>query len=663
MNTDNFIIDNSDIELAQNICKMIADDNVRNRAVANAIAANIAVKYFDLSSSEVDTESGLHNIGLVLEDIDISDIYIKNNYIDVRVFFNEEEISVPEAHFQNNLLPTAYMFIKISADLSGASVIGFISPENINRDSSINGHYRVLEDELVSFYDIEPLIVSIDEEPEISDKDIFAFIDGNLADKNSFYADLIKSKEGRLKLAKAAKAKEIFKFVSVVKSEEPKIDNTIEIEPEFEAFEEDLLIEDNDSLELDISEGEDLLAEEEPDEIEELTDFDSEEEDLLEENDTVDELMEIDSSIEEEDDLNQEVDEVEIPESLSLNADEIVLEEREKETFEIEEFKQEPEELTFIDSDITEEEESSEIINNDEITALEIEEEPNTEQAEPVAEEEEKEEEFDYSTVSSHDDAENILDELSDEPETDNTETEVEEQSASNEQIDTLFNENNESMEETPNIETYSPKKQKNSMLPVAVLAMIIIAGALGYYGYNKFVQLPANDEIISNDLSSGIQTSGIQKEDAMPIESVETTAPQLSNEGTSDTIPMIEQNLDASILVSNLKVEWEIPAGYASNTAARRYLVKIGKIIQLNLKTELLLLNKPPITNKIAVEIKYNNQSKKFETAGITISSGEKSVDDLIQQAVDKALSMNLSTNTDSFAKLQGNPVLVIHL
>lgn len=626
MNTDNFIIDNSDIELAQNICKMIADDNVRNRAVANAIAANIAVKYFDLSLSEVDTESGLHNIGLVLEDIDISDIYIKNNYIDVRVFFNEEEISVPEAHFQNNLLPTAYMFIKISADLSGASVIGFISPENINRDSSINGHYRVLEDELVSFYDIEPLIVSIDEEPEISDKDIFAFIDGNLADKNSFYADLIKSKEGRLKLAKAAKAKEIFKFVSMVKSEEPEIDNTVEIEPEFEAFEEDLLIEDNDSLELDISEGEDLLAEEESDEIEELTDFDSEEEDLLEENDTVDELMEIDSSIEEEDDLNQEVDEVEIPESLSLNADEIVLEEREKETFEIEE-------------------------------------EANAEQAEPVAEEEEKEEEFDYSTVSSHDDAENILDELSDEPETDNTETEVEEPTASNEQIDTLFNENNESMEETPNIETYSPKKQKNSMLPVAVLAMIIIAGALGYYGYNKFVQLPANDEIISNDLSSGIQTSGIQKEDAMPIESVETTTPQLSNEGTSDTIPMIEQNLDASILVSNLKVEWEIPAGYASNTAARRYLVKIGKIIQLNLKTELLLLNKPPITNKIAVEIKYNNQSKKFETAGITISSGEKSVDDLIQQAVDKALGMNLSTNTDSFAKLQGNPVLVIHL
>ena len=84
VNTDNFLIDNSDIEMAQNICKMITNTEVRNRAVANAIAGSIAAKY------DVDSESGLHNIGTVLEDIDISDIYINGNYFDARVFFNEE---------------------------------------------------------------------------------------------------------------------------------------------------------------------------------------------------------------------------------------------------------------------------------------------------------------------------------------------------------------------------------------------------------------------------------------------------------------------------------------------------------------------------------------------------------------------------------------------
>ena len=215
MNTDNFLIDNSDIEMAQNICKMITNTEVRNRAVANAIAGSIAAKFFDTEKYDVDSESGLHNIGTVLEDIDISDIYINGNYFDARVFFNEEEMSIPAAHFKNNLLPTAYMFIKINADLSGATVIGFVNPENVKMMNSVDGYYHINEDDLESFYDIEPLIVTVEDSVEVSDKDIFAFIDNSLEDKNSFYAELLKSKEGRIKLAKAIKAQNIFKFVSI----------------------------------------------------------------------------------------------------------------------------------------------------------------------------------------------------------------------------------------------------------------------------------------------------------------------------------------------------------------------------------------------------------------------------------------------------------------
>lgn len=114
----------------------------------------------------------MHNIGTVLEDIDISDIYINGNYFDARVFFNEEEMSIPAAHFKNNLLPTAYMFIKINADLSGATVIGFVNPENVKMMNSVDGYYHINEDDLESFYDIEPLIVTVEDSVEVSDKDI-----------------------------------------------------------------------------------------------------------------------------------------------------------------------------------------------------------------------------------------------------------------------------------------------------------------------------------------------------------------------------------------------------------------------------------------------------------------------------------------------------------
>ena len=133
MNTDNFLIEERDLELAQDICRLIPKEGIRNRAVANAVAANIAEKFFDKETYKVDSISGLHNIGAVLEDIDISDIYINNSYIDVRIYFNEDTLCIPKAHFDNNLTPSAYMFVKANSELSGATVTGFILPENVDK--------------------------------------------------------------------------------------------------------------------------------------------------------------------------------------------------------------------------------------------------------------------------------------------------------------------------------------------------------------------------------------------------------------------------------------------------------------------------------------------------------------------------------------------------
>ena len=73
--------------------------------------------------------------------------------------------------------------------------------------------------------------------------------------------------------------------------------------------------------------------------------------------------------------------------------------------------------------------------------------------------------------------------------------------------------------------------------------------------------------------------------------------------------------------------------------------------------------MSKPPISNKIGVEIKYNPSLKKFETVGISTSSGEETVDDVILKTVQRALERKLNINSDSFAKLQGNPILIIRL
>lgn len=683
MNTDNFIIESSDIELAQNICKMIDDGNIRNRAVANAIAGNIAAKFFDKENYNVDSESGLHNIGKVLEDIDISDIYINKNYIDVRVFFSEEELSVPEAHFKNNLLPIAYMFVKVNEDLSGAGVIGFIAPENINQNNAVNGNYYIDENDLQSFYDIEMLLVTPDEEPEVSDKDIFAYLDNTLNDKNQFYSELLQSKEAREKLLKAAKAKEIFRFVSVVKNDTAPEIISENVEDEFlPSFEEELILSD-DNMSLDLvedveleesGEEEGLLAAGEAEEL----DFEPMEEVLeIQEEEPSGDIISLEESEQETllEDESQDVSfetELEAAEPSDfgvIELEEITHEENtevsalsfvEDTPSELEIAEEQPEEELVI-TDIEDEQDNAE---SDEI----LEEDFIQEEAEET--EDAPQETFDFSTVTSpSNDTDDILDELSNAPDS----PQDVEDSNNNEQIEALFNGDETAADEnedelTQDIEMYkNGNKSKGSMKPVVLIAFLILIGALGYFGYSKYFGNTQSNELPNTDMPiDALPVTGEQAkvEDAMPIETVESNTVQNSqNEGVSESIPAIEQNLDASILVSNLKVDWEVPSGYASNTSAKRYLVKLGKIIQLNLKTELLLLNKPPISNKISVEIKYNSGSRKFEAVGVVVSSGEKSVDDLILQTVNRALGMNLSTNTDSFAKLQGNPVLVIHL
>ena len=682
MNTDNFLIEENDIELAQNICKVIENSDTRNRAVADSLASKIAERFFDKETCDVDTVSGLHNIGQVLEDIDIADIYINNSYIDVRLYFNDEELGVPKAHFDNNLLPVAYMFIKVSPDLSNATVTGFIQPENIEQSNIKDDFIAVDETQLESFYDIEPLLITKEDTFDISETDIFAYLENSIDDKYAFYKSLIASKDGRMRLAKAVKAQYAFNFIS--------INNQNEEQNSIESFEptEELLTDEFVSENLDSNDFMDIGVDNEILDLEPAQDNM-----LLEETDALSDNFDnsLNSSLDIVDNIEPvQQDDLDIVDELNIDDN---TENIQEEFTDINISNTTPEstsELTLsIDNQITEKDDNNdENVNNDNSFEFSTTTSPSlnslSDNLDDLLSQDTEENKFDNTgeeiapEEEQSNSSENILDLFEKEDENapeenrettiveenlneNNDESSSKENENNSEQIEALFNADN--TDEVPSM-GYQKPKQKSSIKLLAVIGLLVVLGAVGYLGYNQFVnQTPQEDE--NNLITDSVQTPAPQQqEEAMPVESVETTTPKLdNNEGTAESIPAIEQNLDASILVSNLKVDWEVPAGYASNTSARRYLVKLGKIIQLNLKTELLLLNKPPITNKIAVEIKYNDSAKKFEAVGVTVSSGEQSVDKLIMQTVNKALAMNLSVNSDSFKNLQGNPVLIIHL
>ena len=632
MNNETFLIEENDLELARDICKYIENPSVRERAVANAVAANIAKKYF--SDIEVDTKTGLHNIPQILEEFEISDIYLNDTYIDVRLYFNENELCVPKCHFDKQILPLAYMFINIDKNLSGGTVTGFISPLSVNTEVCVDGYYPVSESSLESYYDIEPLLVNKPAPglPEDLHYQIFKFLDKKLEDENEFIKLLVNSKEARTQFMKAAEAQNIFNFVSQTK------DTIEDIVPEADTLE----MADNEDLSLSTEGGE------------------------LEEFSSIEELEPQELTIDDELNLEDTLDTLDITEENSMlsefneesNIDETI---DESETLQTEDSLdvEEPDSSVFADN--TNNAEDLDFSKNNDSLMISDEEDEATSDSDLAEFSTEVTPSFDFEdndtsieeiAIPENDTEDNV------EPIVTENETVTEENTANNEaQIDTLFNPDTEQEEIESVNEVQKPKKSK--LLPI--IGAVAIIAAAGYLGFTKLSQqstttLPLPD-------APPAKREEVSQKEAMPVESVENveTIAQ-TNEGTADSIPAIEQNLDASILVSNLSANWEVPAGYVTNNTAKRYFTKLGKVIQLNLKTELLLLSKPPITNRIAVEIEYNKGAQKFNVKGITASSGEKTVDDIILKTVKNALDMNLNMNISSFGNIQGNPVLIIH-
>lgn len=730
MNNDTFLIEESDLELAKSICNEITDKKLRNCSYRNILASKIAKQYF--TEIELDVNSGLHNIGKVLEQIDISDVYINGSYIDVRLYFDADEILVPKQHFDNNLLPVAYMFIKVDEELSNATVSGFIAPENINQQLIVDNYFKLEEDDLQSFYDIESLIETNYDEPEENIENlILNYIENSYVADNEFYIKLLKSESSRTLLIDCAKADNILKkvFVSndfVQQNDEEaakdtimEIDNTSEEEPEIlnNDFEEaleptELLEESSNDFELSMDNEENLLEQFDTETVD-LTESSTEEDNeliLFEEPEEIEEI-EATQNIEETLNTNESSEEIlEIIEETDSNEANLdIISEIEEPLLEFSERAEESNETMDNSNELKEpidsEETSIDIIDNIELqsdvgndfeSTFEVDAETETQEVNNVNEEtiseiapvdfdliEEldsliEEQDNDYSTTTTpsletieNGEIENLTEEdlMTVEENLESNNSEAMGKTVENEQLDNLFSDNTVETEFQEENVIEPKRNNKNGLLVIPFV--IIILGLVIYYA-SKFIDISS----FINKSPELPQTTSLPKKepvktmpkdnnvDSMPIETVENV-PTEKVVKPKETKPnlIIEQNLNTPVSVENLTVNWEVPSSYVSNTSAKRYLSRIGKIIQLNLKADLLLQNKSPITNKIMVELEFNKTAGSFNVKSLIASSGEETIDNMIIDTVKNVLDMNLKTNMTIFGSMSGNPVLVIRL
>ena len=285
MNNEDFMIEQESIALAQRICNDIKDVAIRNRAMANVVAIQIAKEYFDESHIAVDVNSSICNLSQILSGLDVSDIYVNGNYVDVRVYFNDNELCVPKAHFDYEMAPVAYMFIKLDESLTSGQVTGFVLSDDITGEHEYDGYYAIPEDLLKSYYDVEEMLSTATDSGIDSEfkKKAMDFLDGKSIDLGDFYKELISSESARTFISGAIKTQAVMnllEFESGAESEEA-IDSVIETPEETpEALEtvDDFSLNDTEEI-LGLEESDDFgdivpLEAEDIDELEDLNNGD-----------------------------------------------------------------------------------------------------------------------------------------------------------------------------------------------------------------------------------------------------------------------------------------------------------------------------------------------------------------------------------------------------
>lgn len=119
------------------------DEDIQKRAFANVLGARLGIKFLKTLNINADNFNSLYTIPAVLKDMDISDICIDNIRADIRIVADENHLCIPKAHYEYNITPDIYIFMKLSDDLSTASFIGAIAPDEVNKSVENRDYYFI----------------------------------------------------------------------------------------------------------------------------------------------------------------------------------------------------------------------------------------------------------------------------------------------------------------------------------------------------------------------------------------------------------------------------------------------------------------------------------------------------------------------------------------
>lgn len=131
---------------------LLKDEYQRKRAYASLVALYALVDALEKTDNSVQKSMTLFRNPVLNEQYEISDIYVNNWHIDVRVITDGDAVLVPKSHYDNGLLPDFYAVVKVDKTLQTAELLGFADPEKTEKQA-YDYHYCTIALLLLISYD------------------------------------------------------------------------------------------------------------------------------------------------------------------------------------------------------------------------------------------------------------------------------------------------------------------------------------------------------------------------------------------------------------------------------------------------------------------------------------------------------------------------------
>ncbi len=164
-NTIQLDIDEKAHSYAKIYASLLSDEYQRKRAYASIAALYAFINLAEKLPVDVQKSMTLFRNPFINEQYEVSDLYINNWHLDIRVVTGGDAVLIPKIHYESDIVPDFYVVIKIDSSLQNAELIGFADTANVNKEAFDYHYYSIPFSSLINY---EDFLIKIKEKKKVN---------------------------------------------------------------------------------------------------------------------------------------------------------------------------------------------------------------------------------------------------------------------------------------------------------------------------------------------------------------------------------------------------------------------------------------------------------------------------------------------------------------